>query len=258
MQGNEKAIGHDVFTAGPQTTAFITNRTYPQGITINQTFPSRRSDSLAIVAAKTIQFNGPYKLVQGYVAVIGSIPIFISGVDQNETFGERRDISEICDICYNETTRTKLWGLATAAVYWGTLWNEPNSIKSMDAKGYRFNLLARNNTDLSYYSIANSTAGSSIANTTDYNCLVCKGMPRDPVEAQLDIYNNRWNLHLEPNEGWTPSYTSALIAAAVVVILSFVLSILIFFLMVTTARHSLLINCILPRKVIEAIKKVQF
>ena len=95
--------------------------------------------------------------------------MFISGVDADETFDAGHGITD-CDICYNASSRTKLWGVVSAGVYWRELYNSPNSIKQFDQKSYRFNLMATvgNVTQ----SIANSTAGSSIGNTTDYNCKV--------------------------------------------------------------------------------------
>ena len=63
LSGNQKAIGQDLF-AYNQTTARITNSTYPGGIIINQTFPSRRADCLPLVESKQLQFTGPYMLVQ--------------------------------------------------------------------------------------------------------------------------------------------------------------------------------------------------
>lgn len=36
-------------------------------------------------------------------------PIFVSGVDENETFGLDYDVYD-CPICYDPATRTKFWG----------------------------------------------------------------------------------------------------------------------------------------------------
>ena len=63
LAGNTGAIGQDLFALN-QTTAFITNQTYPNGVVINKTFPSRRADCLRVAESGQLQFQGPYLLVQ--------------------------------------------------------------------------------------------------------------------------------------------------------------------------------------------------
>ena len=178
-------------------------------------------------------------LRQGYAAVIGRLPVFISGVDANETFNAGHGITD-CDACYDAPNRTKLWGLATSAVYWTALYNSPNSIKQLDNKAYRFNLLSTVNNVTQ--SISNSTPGSSIGNTTDMNCNVCAGMPRNPVSASLTIYNQVWVLQLEPQNGWEPTWKAPVIAA--IVIVSVLLALLVFVMMVSLKQQARLLKVV--------------
>ena len=125
------------------------------------------------------------------------MPVFISGVDPNETFNAGHGITDCDSICYNASSRTKLWGLVTSAVYWKALYNLPNSIRQLD-QSHRFNLLAVVGNGTAQ-SIANSTRGSSIGGVADYsNCDVCAGFPQNPVSASIAIYNQIWTLQVRP------------------------------------------------------------
>lgn len=71
--------------------------------------PTRRNDSL-LALEKGLTLVGPYELLQGGTGLLMRLPIFIDGVDANETFGAPGEVYECpAGMCYDATTRRKFW-----------------------------------------------------------------------------------------------------------------------------------------------------
>jgi len=60
LQGNEKAIGHDLLND-----------------------PQRRDDVLKAIQSRSLTLSGPYELVQGGVSILGRLPVFRDGAEQD-------------------------------------------------------------------------------------------------------------------------------------------------------------------------------
>ncbi len=63
LAGNEKAIGHDLLND-----------------------PKRRTESLATIKSRSLTLAGPFELIQGGMAVIGRLPVFMEKSDGTEYF----------------------------------------------------------------------------------------------------------------------------------------------------------------------------
>lgn len=93
LLGNEKAIGHNILRDD-----------------------NRRQEAMLAISQKRLTLAGPFKLVQGGIAIIGRNPVFFN-VDGKETF----------------------WGFTSALIYLDKLLGE-TKLDELESKGYHYRL----------------------------------------------------------------------------------------------------------------------
>jgi len=93
LLGNEKAIGHNILRDD-----------------------NRRQEAILAISQKRLTLAGPFKLVQGGIAIIGRNPVFFN-VDGKETF----------------------WGFTSALIYLDKLLGE-TKLDELESKGYHYRL----------------------------------------------------------------------------------------------------------------------
>ena len=93
LSGNEKVIGHNILRDD-----------------------NRRNEAILAISQKRLTLAGPFKLVQGGIAIIGRNPVFLN-VDGKEAF----------------------WGFASALIYLDTLLEE-TKLDELESKGYHYRL----------------------------------------------------------------------------------------------------------------------
>lgn len=100
--------------------------------------------------------QGPFKVVQGFDAVIFRLPIFIPNVSANETFGAPHQVHNCsvcdgpleaqpasCDVCYNTKMRSKFWGFVAVVVNVDELKaGTDGRLKKLTDLGYNYALYA--------------------------------------------------------------------------------------------------------------------
>jgi diguanylate cyclase (GGDEF)-like protein/PAS domain S-box-containing protein len=159
LTGNEKAIGHDL----------LKDR-------------DRNKEAYLALNTRKLTLAGPFNLVQGGVAVIGRLPIFLPDVTDQETF----------------------WGFATALIRIPDLL-ATSSLPQLSQTGYQYEL-ARIHPDTGQRQVF-AQSGKELLKT--------------PVVRTLEVPNGRWFLSLEPEAGWVePSLTVIAVAATFLVAFS--------------------------------------
>eukprot|EP00775_Hariotina_reticulata_P009645 gene9645-9805_t len=237
LKGNEKALNHNLFKD-----------------------PARRTAALETVRRGVLTLQGPLKLLQGYHAAIARMPIFIYNVSNNETFGgpnadpnsssssSSRVVVQAakvrfpyepynCDICYNETTRTKFWGFVSCVVKLQDL---------ADGKDTRLNTLSEMGYNFEFFAPQLDMPVILIASTPD--------KPVEPVEAQVNVPGNAWVLRVAPQQGWIPVWRDPMLAT--VIIVSLFIGALIFATLVSRCmQKTLLVEMQASNKALEEEKR---
>lgn len=143
LTGNEAAIGHDLLND-----------------------PKRRAEALAAIESRELTLAGPFTLIQGGVAVIGRVPVFVP----DEAGGER------------------FWGFTIALIRLPALL-EASKLNQILEKGYDYKL-SRIHPDTAERVVF---ARSALADL------------EDPVPFEIDVPNGSWSLSIAPRGGWRSS-----------------------------------------------------
>ncbi|KAG2436172.1 hypothetical protein HYH02_011675 [Chlamydomonas schloesseri] len=198
---------------------------------------------------RRLQVLGPLRTEVGWYGLVVFMPIFVSGVDANDTFGIAVPWSSNCGApcAYNATTRTAAWGMVVAAVDLPTISSAQQSdVRPLFALNYNYEIEALPSTS--------GTIGAAQPSTRPEDRFVMRSnkRPVDPVEAYIQLPDAQWVVRVAPEGGWQPGWYGGLIAA--VVILSVIISLLLFAAMVAWRRHQLLLEALLPKEVIREMQ----
>ena len=226
LKGNEKSIGHDLFTKSPQYGTY-------QGVQYQ--YPNRHADSLKVVAQRDVYVTDPQFLVQGYNGMFARLAVFVKGVNRNETFGASKCISDCDTECYDPATREKVWGVVSGIL----LWDSMSTIFTEGLKNYRYRVV--------------SSSGATIIQSADQ----VTGAAFEGISVkEISVFNLRWRLMVEPkSRTLIPEWRDPVIA--VVVVVSIVVSLMIQLILVQKkARRKLLLN-ILPKYALTALENGQ-
>ncbi|KXZ50319.1 hypothetical protein GPECTOR_17g958 [Gonium pectorale] len=204
--------------------------------------------ALETIAYGRMVLMGPLNFIQGGFGIRAHLPIFIHNVTANATFGGPDALNPLCgSLCYNETTRSKFWGFATALIDLQTL-NSGNTsrLRGIGDSGYDYELLAPV-WDVSYIG---SSAGAATRNYT--RLAGSSKRPVEPVIAPMKLGESEWLLYICPREGWVPQWYAPLLS--VTVVLAVAVSVLIFAVLLSRRQHQKLLEALLPREMIDHLK----
>ncbi|GLC67880.1 hypothetical protein PLESTF_000618600 [Pleodorina starrii] len=216
-QGNEGAIDLDLFAS-----------------------PTNRDGAIKTASDRTLTLVGPMNFVQGGTGFIVRKPIFVPNVTANETFAAPHPaINPACGrpCAYNTTSRTALWGFASALVDLDVLTQSNGSkLRSLEDLGYRYELMTRGS--------VGTQMGQLVAGSAD--------KPRDPVEVAVRLPNSEWALLLAPKHGWSSRWYGGLLAG--VVVLAVATAVLLFASLVMWRRHQMLLEALLPKRILRDLR----
>ncbi len=157
LAGNEEAIGHDLLND-----------------------PRRRTEAVKAIESRTLTLAGPFELIQGGMAVIGRLPVFIP----NEAGGER------------------FWGFTIALIHLNDLL-EVGDLNRFVKRGYNYELSR----------IAPDSGQKTVfAGSIDTDL-------QDPISFEIGVPNGRWTLAVAPRGGW-PSSSSLPVQVVLVLLVS--------------------------------------
>ncbi len=140
LAGNEKAVGHDLLKD-----------------------EKRNKEAIAAMNTRKLTLAGPFELLQGGVAIIGRLPIFLQEPEGKDRF----------------------WGFSTALIRIPGLLKRTRIEEISDA-GYVFELW-RVHPDSGARHIFASSAGAVLAS---------------PITHEIEVPNATWTLSIEPRAGW--------------------------------------------------------
>ena len=143
LRGNEVVIGHDLLND-----------------------PRRRTEALAAIESRQLTLAGPFTLIQGGVAVIGRLPVFVP----DDLRGER------------------FWGFTIALIRLPLLL-EASKLNRIVENGYGYEL-SRIHPDTGERVVFARSAKSDL---------------EDPLPFPIDVPNGTWRLSLAPRGGWRAS-----------------------------------------------------
>ena len=161
--GNEKALGHNL---------------------LDDT--ARNKEARLAVSTRKLTLAGPFELVQGGMAVIGRLPVFLPDAQQQPVF----------------------WGFTTALIRIPDLM-ESAHLKTLTQQGYRYRL----------WRIHPDSLQKQVISGTDTQPFT------SPVDATFDVPNGQWTLSVEPIAGWS-SLQPAKSELAAVLLVSIMLGLL--------------------------------
>ncbi|KAG2437156.1 hypothetical protein HXX76_005823 [Chlamydomonas incerta] len=198
------------------------------------TAPGDRDGAVATVRDGAMTLVGPMKFFEGGYGVIVRVPVFVPGVDANETFGLPDPLDSYCGApcAYNATTRTAFWGFSAGLVDLEAINAMPDSKPRMlQSMGYRYQIRALGIAEAELRVVAAS-----------------ERPPVDPVEAVISLPNTQWVVLVAPEDGWTNSSYAGLVAGVVVV--AVVVAVLLFAALYSRRRHQMLLEALLPKQVL--------
>ncbi|MFQ5846345.1 MAG: PAS domain S-box protein [Candidatus Methylomirabilales bacterium] len=140
LAGNEAAIGHDLLND-----------------------PRRRTEAWKAIESRTLTLAGPFTLIQGGVAVIGRLPVFVP----DETGGDR------------------FWGFTIALIHLADLL-EVSKLNRLVERGYDYEL-SRIDPDRRARVVFARSAKADL---------------RDAIPFEIEVPNGRWTLAVAPRGGW--------------------------------------------------------
>ncbi|GAX74177.1 hypothetical protein CEUSTIGMA_g1626.t1 [Chlamydomonas eustigma] len=186
---------------------------------------SLRSGAITTLVTGQTLLSGPLPLVFD-ISLFGAptrMPIFVSNVSANETFGTNWTLPTNITLeqAYNKATRTKFWGFVTAIILFNDVQDgtDPTLAVKLTQKGYLYRLSSQ--TEL---------IGSSNPQPPQYGC----------VSFSFNMTNQIWTLSLYPEGGWCPTWKWPVVAA--VVIISFIIALLVFIMNVSLKHQSWLLS----------------
>ena len=163
LAGNEKAIGHNLLQD-----------------------PKRRTEALAAIESKKLTLAGPFTLIQGEMAVIGRLPVFLPGDNEKEPF----------------------WGFTAVLIRLDDLLQTANLDRLITGR-YAYELSRINPDTGENEMFAHSVSAPD--RTGEANVL-------DPVQHLIEVPNGEWILSISPVDGWGKgsSFTVEIVLVVVV------------------------------------------
>ena len=158
LEGNEATIGHNLLED-----------------------PARRAEALAAIESRELTIAGPFTLVQGGVAVIGRLPVFVP----SETGGDR------------------FWGFTIALIRLRTLLGATDLEQVME-QGHAYEL-SRVHPDADVRDVFAASAGKEI---------------QDAMTFPIQVPNGTWTLHLAHSDGQGPEWLMIGAGALVTLVVS--------------------------------------
>ncbi|OWW22693.1 EAL domain-containing protein [Noviherbaspirillum denitrificans] len=146
--------------------------------------PNRNKEAFLAIETRRLTLAGPLELLQGGQAVIGRLPIYMHGSDDQEQF----------------------WGFATAVIGVAEL-IERSGLAELGKAGYEYEL-----------SHVRSTTGESRVFARSGTAPL-----EDPVVRAIDVPNGKWYLSIAPTDGWLEASLS-LVLTAIVLLASLLVS----------------------------------
>lgn len=140
LYGNEKAIGHDLLKD-----------------------PKRNAEAFLAVKTKMLTLAGPFELIQGGVAVVGRLPVFLP----------------------DDAGKERFWGFTTALIRIDDLIKASN-LQQLIRAGYHYKL-SRIHPD---------------TRKRQYFASSIPGMLDDPISFDIEVPNGKWALTAAPVDGW--------------------------------------------------------
>jgi len=147
LAGNEKALGHNLLADS-----------------------ARNKEARMALATRSLTLAGPFELVQGGMAVVGRLPVYLPGKG-----GEAR-----------------FWGFTTALILIPDLL-QSSQLNRLGEQGYRYQLW-RTHPDTLQRQVIAGLPGPALA---------------APVDTSLQVPNGHWTLSVEPIQGWINPADSA-------------------------------------------------
>jgi len=202
LAGNEKAINIDLFATSQPRDPDSNDDLYKS--------PNRHENTINIIKDRGMFLNGPLRLAQGYDAIIISKAVFVKGVNADVNFLPLYKAISNCDpaICYNSTSREKVWGIVTGIVKWDMIKQSLQSLESQKNK-YAFKL--------SSFDTKGENEVIFLQSSALYDSALNSNV--DPFQTTINTFNLQWSLFVKPvdrNE-LIPEYRNPLIIAVVVV-----------------------------------------
>ena len=203
-----------------------------------------------MVQQRGIYLAGPLFLVQGYWAIFAHLAVFVENVDRNERFGLNFDILDFdCNICYNASTREKVWGTVTTALLWDEL---KTRVVRLETGASRYPVR------FALSSISRGTASDSAASyrktTIITSAVPLKGSKKDIAlpAVTIKLYNLEWMLEAETAFVLVPVWRAPLLALVIAV--AFLSACMAIHVLVNDKHREVLLHAILPPKVLMAMK----
>lgn len=140
LAGNEKAIGHDLLKD-----------------------PQRNKEAFLAFETRKLTLAGPFELLQGGIAVIGRLPVFLADRDGQERF----------------------WGFTTALIRISHLL-AASRLDTLAQAGYHYQLWRLHPDTGKKQIFASSTAADL----------------DEPIFREIEVPNGKWTLSLAPAQGW--------------------------------------------------------
>ncbi|KAG2446481.1 hypothetical protein HYH02_008472 [Chlamydomonas schloesseri] len=199
--------------------------------------PMYREDTLYQIRSRDQRLMlGPYALLEGFQGMFVTYPIFLPAPSATFDWGcgvQPHDCPP--GVCWLPKEGLKLWGLATSVV----------SLDNMQAD-FRFATLSSQGYLYKLHQLPRTPNRAAIIAASD-------PQPTDPVTATVEKFNLVWVLEVSPAAGWVPAWRDPCIAA--VVVGSCLVSLLVLWLLVTREKHNMLLQAMLPEKVIWRLQR---
>ncbi|KAG2483466.1 hypothetical protein HYH03_017649 [Edaphochlamys debaryana] len=195
-----------------------------------------RNDTLRQIKARGQRLLlGPYNLLEGFQAMFVTYAIFLPAPSEDYDWGCARQPYQCPPgLCWLPREGLKFWGTAMSLVRLDLLQH-----------GFHFSSLEQSWN----YRLRQEADGMNRAAVIASSARA----PVDPVVARIRKFNLDWVLEVAPEAGWTTSWRDPCIAA--VVIGSVLVAALVFGLLVARETHKILLQAMLPRKVIKRLER---
>ncbi|KAG2485173.1 hypothetical protein HYH03_016063 [Edaphochlamys debaryana] len=207
-------------------------------------------NGISIVAGRRMALIGPLDLGDEGTAIRATLPVFVRGVGPNTSFDAPDPVTPLCGqpCAYDASTGSMFWGLAVALIHLDVLHTGNTSrLQELGRMGYAYELLAPPpDTDV-------GSSGGAGAQGPLVRLAGSSRAPKDPVEVVIRMQNVEWYLRAAPHDGWAPSWFAPMLA--VVIVVSLAMAVLLFAVMVSRRQHQQLLEALLPREMIDDLRK---
>ncbi|GFR47963.1 hypothetical protein Agub_g9767 [Astrephomene gubernaculifera] len=196
-----------------------------------------RNDTLYEIRQRNKRLiQGPYDLLEGFRGMFVTYPVFLPAPNELHDWDcgvQPYDCPP--GVCWLPGEGLKLWGLATSVI----------SLDRLQSN-FRFQALEHQNYRYHLYQLADDINRAAVIS-------VSNPPPSDPVSASITKFNLQWVLEVSPEAGWQPVWRNPCLAA--VVVGSLAVSVLVLWLLLTREKHNMLLQAMLPRKVIWRLQR---